>query len=102
MLSTLTPLNEATPPTADAVVVPRSNAPAFPVPLVIATVTLPANVVAALPSESRAATARPNVPPETVLAGGWVVKASRLAGAGVTLKAVVIAAVAPVAVAVSV
>ena len=91
-LSTLKPLNVATPEDADTVAVPRKAAPDFPVPGVIATVTAPLKPVAVLAAASRAVTTTPKVVPAAML-GGSVVKASWLAAPALT---VIVPDVAPV------
>src|SRR6266567_2527278 len=75
----------ATPPEAAMLVVPESVPPAGLVP--IATVTLPVNPVAALPSASRAVicTAGVIAAPAVTLVG-WTETNRSLAAPGVTLK----------------
>ncbi len=101
VLSMLSVPNVATPPAALTIEVPDNVPPAGLVP--IATLTLPVNPVTRFPSASRALTctagtiARP-----AVVAVGWVVKTSWLAGAGVMLNALLVAPLNPLAVAVRV
>src|SRR5512134_224276 len=87
-------LKVATPVTAATGVVPDSAAPAFPVPPVIATPTLPVNVGSTLPKASCAATLTAGVivAPATV-APGDTVNASLVAVPGVMLNAVLTPAV---------
>src|SRR6266542_4884262 len=75
----------ATPPEAAMLVVPASVPPAGLVP--IATVTLPVNPVAVLPSASRAVTCTAGViAAPAVTFEGWTEKNRSLAAPGVTLK----------------
>src|SRR5207245_9302914 len=93
----------ATPPTAAAVFVPASVAPGVPVPAAIATVTLPTKVGTRLPKASCALTCTGGVivAPASVVVG-CTVNANTLATAGVMLKAALVTAGSPVAVAVHV
>ena len=98
---TLKPAKDATPPTAATVAVPAST----PLPGLApsATVTLPVNAVAVLPCGSCAVTWTAGVmTAAAVVAVGSTVKTSWLAVPGVTLNAVLLAVVSPVAAAVSV
>src|SRR6266550_7568552 len=96
VLLMLSPERVATPATAVTLVVPAR----VPLPglVPIATVTLPANPVAVLPCASRAVscTAGAIVAPAVVVLG-WTVKTSCVAAPAVTLKAVLVAPVRPVA-----
>src|SRR5438876_535337 len=91
----------ATPFTAPTLVVPERVPPPGLVP--IATVTVPVKAVAGFPHASRAVPrdARPMLTTAGVLVG-WIVNASRVAGAGVMLKLALVAPVRPLAAAVSV
>ena len=87
----------ATPPTAATVVVPDSDAPAVPFPVVSATVTAPVNAVTTFPSESSwlTCTAGEIAVPATAVPG-CTVKASRDAPPGRMLKAWLVAVRLPV------
>src|SRR5437660_534252 len=101
VLFTLKPGKEATPPTAATVAVPPSVPPPGLAPS--ATVTLPVNAVAVLPCGSCAVTWTAGVmTAAAVVVVGSTVKTSWLAVPGVTLNAVLLAVVSPVATAVSV
>src|SRR3989449_11095557 len=101
VLFTLKPGKEATPPTAATVAVPASTAVPGLAPS--ATVTFPVNAVAALPCGSCAVTWTDGViAAAAVVVVGSTVKTSWLAAPGVTLNAVLLAVVSPVAAAVSV
>src|SRR5260370_3477852 len=92
--------NVATPLTGVTVVVPDRTAPLVPVPLVIATVTPPTNVVSMFPNASCAATCTAGaiaLPAAVVL--GWTPKARRLAGAGAVAQGALVAPDSPLAVA---
>jgi hypothetical protein len=99
----LKPDSTAMPALATTVVVPLSLAPGVPVPLSIATVTDAPDPVTVFPKASCTATRTAGVsalPACAVL--GCPVKTSRAAALGVMLNAVLVAAVSPLAVAVSV
>ncbi len=66
-------------------------APAFPVPLEMASATLPVNPVAVLPAPSCAVTTTPKPVPAVVLDGGWVVNTSWLAVPAVMLNVPLVA-----------
>ena len=93
----------ATPFTAATLVVPRSVAPLVPVPEVMATVTMPVNVVTTFPAASCPATCTAGVMalPATVFTGGTR-KASFVTTPAVTVNAALVAAGSPAALAVRV
>ncbi len=97
-LSTFRSVNVATPLAAVAVSEPPSVAPTVPVPLVMASPTVPANVVSGLPRPSCTATWTDGLmmlPAAAAL--GCPVKASLLGAPTVTSNAAVVAPASPAA-----
>ena len=91
----VSPEKVATPLAAVTVSVPPTLTPAG-----LLTVTLPVKVLTTVPKPSSAVTAKPKLLPAAMLSGGCAVTTSCVATpAGVTLMAVVVADVRPVAVA---